>query len=201
MGILEAIEKHKVSFGLELGPEAATALERYYQVLQEHNELLHLVAPMNAEEFAIRHLLESLTMLKYLPAGTRFADVGSGGGLPAIPCLLIRKDLRAVLIESKEKKAQFLRTACETLGLASRTVVANNQFLETDLSGCSAVSCRALDKFTEKLPRLLKWSMRRKLLLFGGENLKNALQDNRVKFTQELMPMSEQRYLFISSTA
>ncbi|HEX3101746.1 MAG TPA: hypothetical protein VHQ01_08140, partial [Pyrinomonadaceae bacterium] len=63
---------------------------------------------------------------------------------------------------------------------------------------CQFVTCRALDKFTEKLPRLLKWSGKRGLLFFGGRNLGGELTRQKVKFYQKLMPMSEQRYLFIS---
>ena len=198
MEILEAIEKHQASFGLEIGPESAAALERYYLVLQEHNELLHLVAPMSAEEFAIRHILESLTLLEHLPITAKFADVGAGAGLPSIPCLLVRGDLKAVLIESKEKKAKFLETAIESLGLLNRVKIINSQFEEADLGDCKYVTCRALDKYTQKLPKLVKWSKQRHLLLFGGKSLGLALQENHIECVQYLMPLSEQRYLYVS---
>ncbi len=192
-----AISKHQAAFGLELSPESLTLLDTYYEHLLEHNPILHLIGAMDAEEFAIRHILESLTLLKHLPEKARFADVGSGGGLPAIPCLLVRGDLMAVLIESKEKKANFLKLAVENLGLTARTRIIARQFQEVDPANCSFITCRALDKFAEKLERLLKWSMRRQVLLFGGPNLREALQKAKVDFDETLMPMSEQRYLFV----
>lgn len=198
---INAINTHRSAFGLELPDTAIERLADYYELVQEHNPLLHLVAPCSPEEFATRHILESLTMLKFLPANTKFADVGTGAGLPSIPCLLVREDLRAMLIESKEKKAKFLEEAVQHLELSGRVRVAAKQFQEVDPADCQVVTCRALDKFVEKLPRLLKWSMRRRLLLFGGENLKTALQKGRVEFAQELMPLSEQRFLFVSATA
>ena len=193
----KALKSHQPVFGIELTEANISALVDYYALINEYNAILHLVAPMSAEEFAIRHILESLTLLKYLPPKTRFADVGTGAGLPSIPCLLVRDDLKAVLIESKEKKVNFLKTAVKTLGLSSRVQVVNRQFEEIDPGNCEYVTCRALDKFTEKLPRLLKWSMRRGLLLFGGNNLKEALKNQKVKFDVKLMPSSEQRFLFI----
>jgi 16S rRNA (guanine527-N7)-methyltransferase len=192
-----AISKHQAAFDLELSPESLTRLDSYYEVLLEHNPILHLIGPMDAEQFAIRHILESLTLLKHLPEKARFADIGSGGGLPAIPCLLVRGDLMAVLIEAKEKKANFLKLAVENLELAARTRIVARQFQEVDPANCSIITCRALDKFTEKLDRLLKWSLRRKVLLFGGPNLRQALQKAKVNFDETLMPMSEQRYLFV----
>lgn len=200
MNIVEALGKHQAAFGLEIAHNVAAELDRYHQFLQSHNELLHLVGPCSPEEFATRHILESLTMLEFLPQGARFADVGSGGGLPAIPCLIARPDLTAVLIESKEKKAAFLKEACEALALTSRAVVENKQFAETGINDCWAVSCRALDKFADRIQRLLKWAGKRRLLLFGGENLRTALQTNSVQFDQKLMPLSEQRFLFICTT-
>ena len=193
----KALKSHQPVFGIELTEANISALVDYYALINEHNAILHLVAPMSAEEFAIRHILESLTLLEYLPPKARFADVGTGAGLPSIPCLLVRDDLKAVLIESKEKKVNFLKTAVKTLGLSARVQVVNRQFEETDVGNCEYVMCRALDKFTEKLPRLLKWSMRRGLLLFGGNNLKEALKNQKVKFDVKLMPLSEQRFLFI----
>lgn len=191
-----AIQTHQSAFDLDLSEQTIRSLDRYYALLMEHNPILHLIGPMSAEEFAIRHILESLTMLRYLPPGARFADVGSGGGLPAIPCLLAREDLQAVLIESKEKKADFLRTAIAELGLQERADVINKQFSEVTLPPhVTHISCRALDKFTEKLRQLLKWAGGRELFLFGGPKLRDSLGNLGYDVTEELMPLSEQRYL------
>ncbi len=194
---ISAINQHQSAFGVELSLDKIDLLADYYELIQENNPILHLVGPCTAEEFVIRHILESLTLLEYLPLNTRFADVGAGAGLPSIPCLLVRDDLRAVLIESKVKKARFLESAVESIGLAGRVQIVNRRFEETEPGNCQFVTCRALDKFTEKLPRLLKWSMRRRLLLFGGNNLEDALRKQKVKFERKLMPMSDQRYLFV----
>ena len=194
---IESISTHQSSFGLSLFDKQIERLADYYDLIQQNNEFLHLVAPMSAEEFAIRHILESLTLLEYLPENVKFADIGAGGGLPSIPCLLVRDDLKAVLIESKVKKARFLESAVETLGLQKRATIINRQFEETDPGNCEFITCRALDKFTEKLLQLLKWSRRRGLLLFGGNNLREALSANGRSFDKRLMPMSDQRFLFV----
>ena len=192
----EAIKTHQSAFGVELSPVAVERLADYYELVQQHNPLLHLVAPCSPEEFATRHILESLTLIKFLPRLVRFADVGSGAGLPAIPCLIVREDLKGVLIESKEKKTKFLQTVVEELGMTARVEIVNRQFSEFDLPNVYAVTCRALDKFVDKLPQLLKWSGNRELLLFGGTGLGDALEKAGRKFASHLMPLSERRFLF-----
>lgn len=195
---IDAVEKHQNAFGLNLAKEKIHALADYYEFVQKQNEILHLVGPCSEEEFAIRHVLESLTLLEFLPQNAKFADVGAGAGLPSIPCLIAREDLHGVLIESKLKKAGFLREALVECKLEDRSEILNRQFEEIKKGDVSYVLCRALDKFTQKLPRLLKWSAGSTLLFFGGNSLRDELKKNGIEFNEKLMPMSEQRFLFIA---
>lgn len=194
-----SIKSNQAAFGLDLADEQIERLACFYDLIQQHNEFLHLVGPMSAEEFAIRHILESLTLLEYLPKNTRFADVGAGAGLPSIPCLLVRTDLKAVLIESKNSKAGFLRIVLAKCELQRRANIFDRQFAELRKPDFTYVTCRALDKFTEKLPALLRWSGNCSSILFGGNSLRESLVKTNVQFTEKLLPMSEQRYLFYLS--
>ena len=194
--LITAIQTHQGLFGLELSKEVLSKLDRFYALVQEHNPLLHLVGPCTADEFAVRHVLESLTMLEFLPEGARFADVGSGAGFPAIPCLIARGDLGGVLVESKEKKCAFLRDTVENLGIAERAAVINKQFAEFPRPNIEYVSCRALDRFTQHLSKLIKWAGDAGLLFFGGPALGEEMQRLGIAFERQLMPLSEQRYLF-----
>lgn len=193
-----AILKNQKVFGLNLVDSQIEKVAEYYEIVQKNNEILHLVAPCTEEEFAMRHILESLTLLEFLPENTKFADVGTGAGLPSIPCLLVREDLQGFLIESKLKKAVFLQEVVEKCDLTDRVSIINRQFEEISKPAVSYVTCRALDKFTQKLPKIIKWSKGANLLFFGGNSLREELIKNRVKFTEKLMPLSEQRFLFIS---
>lgn len=195
--LVAALTANQHLFDISLNKDNLTALADYYAFVQKHNEILHLVAPCAPEEFAVRHILESLTLLKYLPENARFADVGAGAGLPSLPCLIVREDLRSVLIESKLKKIKFLEEVSSVCRLENRTEIINRQFEELAKPSVSHITCRALDKFTQKLPKLLKWSGNADLLFFSGNSLRRELQKNNVKFEEKLMPLSEQRFLFI----
>ena len=96
-------------YAVDISEQTVTDLASYYSVLMRWNVRLHLVAPCSPEEFAQRHVLESLILLRFLQTNAGIVDVGSGAGLPIIPCLIARSDLRATLIESSPKKSVFLR--------------------------------------------------------------------------------------------
>ena len=124
-----ALTTQSPDFGVELGIEQVQLLTDYYALVLKWNEL-HLVAPCTPQEFAVRHVLESLTLLKHFSLNASVVDIGSGGGLPIIPCLLVRTDLRATLIESSKRKAVFLREALRLIEPPARAHVINERFEE-----------------------------------------------------------------------
>src|SRR6185295_4938823 len=126
----QSLTSNMGSFDLDLPAETVTRLGDYYSLLTRWNDRLHLVAPCSPEEFPTRHVLESLLLLKHLPDGAKVADIGSGAGLPIIPCLLARQDLQATLIESSQKKSVFLREVMNQLGRPS--VIIPKRFEEVD---------------------------------------------------------------------
>src|SRR5262249_39639796 len=84
----QSLRSQMSSYDVALPGETLTQLGEYYRLLTHWNGRLHLVAPCSPEEFATRHVLESLLLLKHLPPHATIADLGSGAGLPIIPCLI-----------------------------------------------------------------------------------------------------------------
>jgi len=180
------------TFDFPLSSDTTTRLGIYYSLLTRWNEHLHLVAPCSPEEFATRHVGESFILLEHLPHGAKIADIGSGAGLPIIPCLIARPDLEATLIESSQKKAVFLREALKEVGRTASIIA--RRFEEIEAPAVEFVTCRALDQFIRKIPVLIDWAPDGStLLLFGGEALQKTLP-NAEAF---LIPGSEKRYLFV----
>ena len=191
----KAIEAHASDFGIELAAEQIKLLTDYYELLMKWNERLHLVAPCTPEDFAVRHVLESLVLLKHLPQGATVVDVGSGGGLPIIPCLLVRQDLRATLIESSQKKTVFLREALRPVPTDHARVI-NGRFEEIELPPADFLTCRALDKFSGLLPTLIQRARpKTTMLLFAGDALRRQIQSLIPSTTIERIPHSEKRFL------
>lgn len=195
---LTALEKHRQSFDLEFDDETREKLAHFYCQVAGANALLHLTAPSSAEDFVVRHILESLWLARFFSAEQHLCDVGAGAGLPSLPLLIQNIGWQGTLIESKPKKAEFLRRLIDELELSNRVSVVEKQFAETVLpKSADLVVCRALDKFTTHLKKLLKWSENTPKAFFGGETLDEALRKNAVKFERKLLPMSEKRFVFL----
>lgn len=189
----QALTGNMRAFDVELSPDALARLGTFYSLLTRWNERLHLVAPCSPEEFATRHVLESLLLLKYLPPAAKIADIGSGGGLPIIPCLTVRDDLEATLIESSQKKTVFLREALAAV--ERRAMIVARRFEDVEAPDVHFVTSRALDQFIRQIPALKAWAPKGStLLLFGGEELKKKFPDADAW----LIPGSERRYLFVT---
>ena len=194
----ETLETEAAGYGVMLSQEAVDGLSQYYELLSRWNSRVHLVAPCSPREFATRHVLESLVLLKHLPNDAYVAEVGAGGGLPIIPCLIVRRDLRAILIEAAQKKAVFLREALTRTAISARASIINKRFESVAAPQVDFVTCRALERFEEMLPHLFEWAPRNAtLLLFGAKRLETRIESLGFRSTAELMPRSKGRFLFV----
>ena len=193
----QAVSEHAIDFNAQLTIEDIDRLSSYYELLLKWNPRLHQVAPCSPEEFATRHMLESLVLLPYLTKGARITDVGSGGGLPIVPCLIMRADLRAILIESSPKKGVFLREVLKRLPNPAQLIV--RRFEDISAPATDFVTCRALDQFPRLLPALIEWAPRSStLLLFVGAALRERVEVLIPSIHEELIPGSEQRFLILA---
>lgn len=189
--------KASPAYGVQISENVKAQLVSYYELLLRWNERLHLVAPCTPEEFATRHVLESLILVNRFTQGARIADVGSGAGLPIIPCLIVRNDIEATLIESSQKKSVFLREALKMIGTLKRARIVAKPFEEIQAPDAEFVTCRALDDFSRKITTLIKWApTASRLLLFGGEDLGRHLSLLGVHKSETLLPNSDRRFLF-----
>jgi 16S rRNA (guanine527-N7)-methyltransferase len=185
-------------YDVRIGQAAVAQLSNFYALLLTWNPRLHLVAPCSPAEFATRHVLESLLLSSQLGSEESVVDVGTGAGLPMIPNLIVRADIRAVLIESSQKKAVFLREALRLTGTSDRGEIVPQRFQDLAPPDVGVVTCRALDNFSEVFPDLIQWSPRRaKLMFFGGEGLRMQIEGSGLEFKEIKIPNSERRFLFV----
>ncbi len=195
----QALRNHAAEFGIQLDADDVRRLSNYYELLLKWNDRLHLVAPCSPEEFATRHVLESLLLLAHLPEDARIVDVGSGAGLPIIPCLIARADLRATLIESSSRKAVFLREALRYVNNRTPAALTLARFEQTEAPEADFVTCRALDRFQKFLPALIEWAPPTStLLLFAGEELRKQIEILLPNTKAERIPRSDRRYLIVA---
>jgi 16S rRNA (guanine527-N7)-methyltransferase len=192
----KALHDKSPDFGVQLTDSDIERLSDYYALLLKWNPRLHLVAPCSPEEFGTRHILESLVLIQHLPVNARVADIGSGAGLPLVPCLLVRGDLRVTLIESSQRKLIFLREALRHANRGTPARLIGGRFEVTPVPEVGFITSRALDRFQEMLPKLIDWAPTNcSLLLFAGTALRNQLVTMFPRAKSRQIPGSLRRFL------
>jgi 16S rRNA (guanine527-N7)-methyltransferase len=105
--------------GLTVPPTVKRSLLAYYEVLFRWNRKINLTALSDPTAAIDRLLLEPVSAAVHLPAATPMADLGSGGGSPAIPLALALHAPSLLMVESRSRKAAFLREASREVGISS----------------------------------------------------------------------------------
>jgi len=102
--------------GLTLEHNACDTMLRYLELLEKWNRTHNLTAIRNIDEMIGRHLLDSLSISRFVH-GERVLDVGSGAGLPGIPLAITQPHLTVTLIDSVQKKTRFQQFCATQLSL------------------------------------------------------------------------------------
>jgi 16S rRNA (guanine(527)-N(7))-methyltransferase RsmG len=108
--------------GLSPGRSQLDELKVFSELLLQWNARINLTGARDLRQVVEEHLPDSLAMSRLVPEGSRLVDVGSGGGLPAIPFGILRRDVEITLVEPRAKRVAFLRTAVRTLALRGQVV-------------------------------------------------------------------------------
>lgn len=117
----DAAKELLVRGAMQLGVELTAAeLGRFYTFsaeLKKWSKKINLTAIKDDGDIAVKHLLDSLTLLKVMKGKGTLLDIGSGGGFPAIPVKIVLHDLDVVSVDAVEKKVIFQRHAARLLHL------------------------------------------------------------------------------------
>ena len=98
--------------------ELTTNLKVYLEELYSWNQHINLTGLKTIEEMAVKHIGDTLTLIRFLPEGIHYAlDIGTGPGVPGLILKLFRPDLEIVLIDAIRKKVSFLNTVIAIIGL------------------------------------------------------------------------------------
>lgn len=109
---------------IELDDTALTRLSKYGNLLLEWNEKINLTAITDPDEVLIKHFYDCLLFLKKVdvPQGAKVIDVGTGAGFPGMVLAIARPDIKLCLLDSLNKRVNFLCEVLRELGLSAEAV-------------------------------------------------------------------------------
>lgn len=122
---------------LSLTDKQAEQFLCYYELLIQKNKVMNLTAITEFEDVVLKHFLDSLMICKVHKLEGTLIDVGTGAGFPGIPLKIMYPDLRVVLLDSLNKRIQFL----------------NEVIQELELTGIETIHGRAEDFAKQKIYR------------------------------------------------
>lgn len=117
------IKENFERFGFTLSDKQIEQFENYYNFLIEENEKYNLTAITQREEVVLKHFIDSVLPEKVIAKDSYVIDVGTGAGFPGIPLKILREDINLVLLDSLQKRINFLSRLIEILHLTNVTCV------------------------------------------------------------------------------
>lgn len=102
--------------GLNVSADTVDNLQTYMALLQEWSGTYNLVATGERGFLLARHILDSLSVAKWLQRGS-LLDIGTGAGLPGLPLAIVDPAMQVTLLDSAGKKIRFIRHVARTLKL------------------------------------------------------------------------------------
>jgi len=113
------------SINIDISDSENEAFARYAELLREWNEVMNLTNILDDEGIAIRHFVDSLTVVPYVMDEQAkqkrneltLVDVGTGAGFPGIPLKVKMPELKITLMDSLRKRLNFLDAVCTDINL------------------------------------------------------------------------------------
>lgn len=111
------LKKYLEELDIKLNSEQILKFYNYMNLLIEWNKKLNLTAIIDPKDIIIKHFVDSLAISKYIEENAKIIDVGTGAGFPGIPLKIYRNDIEVTLLDSLNKRINFLNYAIESLNL------------------------------------------------------------------------------------
>ena len=105
--------------GISLSDKQIEQFLNYYELLVEWNSFMNLTAITDFDEVILKHFVDSISLCKYISFqhGDTLIDIGTGAGFPGIPIKIICPDCKITLLDSLNKRINFLNTVIKQLHL------------------------------------------------------------------------------------
>lgn len=123
MDNFDIINKTLLQNNIVLESSCINKLEKFYQQLIKYNKVMNLTAITDIYEVSLKHFTDSLFHVKHYKSNSTIIDIGSGAGFPGIPIAIARPDINITLVDSLNKRVEFLNTVINELELKNVTAI------------------------------------------------------------------------------
>ncbi len=104
-------------YNIDLNNEQASKLVKFYEMLVETNKFMNLTSITEWEDVVIKHFVDSCLPYLHFRQNSTIIDIGAGAGFPSIPLKVVRPDLKITMLDSLQKRVNFLNKAIIELQL------------------------------------------------------------------------------------
>ena len=192
---------------IEVTEEKLEKLNQYYELLIEWNEKINLTAITGKKEVYLKHFYDSLTLNKIIDLSkvTSLADVGTGAGFPGIVLKIFFPEIHITLIDSLNKRIEFLKVVIQKLNLDNIEVINNRVEEIKTREKYEVVTARAvanlhillelLTPISNKYIVLMKGEAKEELL--NTDNLYRELNLKLLEIKEFLLPIENSKRTLI----
>jgi len=172
-------------------PTQIADLDLYRRMLIDGNAVMNLVGPASLPDYWRRHALDSAQLLPVIPGAVRWADLGTGAGLPGIVLAAMLKgqpNARVYLVESMAKRCRFLSEVVTALSLPAEVIHARAEVVDLKVQVVTARACAPLVRLLDFSRPYLRHGAT--ALYLKGQDVVSELTEATIywKFEADLYP-------------
>ena len=110
--------------GIDISVDTLSKLDTYYKLLVEENKKYNLTAITEENQVYLKHFYDSLTIIKIINLNNQYLlDIGTGAGFPGLVLKIVFPNLKIDLLDSTNKRCQFLQMVIDKLQLDNIKVI------------------------------------------------------------------------------
>lgn len=147
MEINEFINELK-KINIDINEEQINQLNKYYHLLIEYNKVMNLTGITEKKQVFLKHFYDSLTIQKIINLNEQetLCDIGTGAGFPGLVLKIVFPKLKITLVDSINKRIEFLKTVIKELGLKDIQVFHERaeEFAKKNIEKYDIVTSRAV---------------------------------------------------------